>query len=58
MAEIRKLSYAMLDGTLRGECASTTLKTWKILTKLRCCPAAIVKSILVPHHVEHPTYRG
>ena len=44
----------------RGERAIATLKTWKILTKLRCCPrrtTAIVQAILVLHHVEanrHP----
>ncbi|MEQ4301357.1 transposase family protein [Plantactinospora sp. B6F1] len=39
----------------RGERAIATLKTWKILTKLRCCPrraTAIVQAILVLHHVE------
>jgi hypothetical protein len=45
----------------RGERANATLKTWKVLTKLRCCPrraTAIVQAILVLHHVENPTYRG
>jgi hypothetical protein len=45
----------------RGERANATLKAWKILTKLRCCPrraTAIVQAILVLHHVENPTYRG
>ena len=45
----------------RGERANATLKTWKTLTKLRCCPrraTAIVQAILVLHHVENPTYRG
>jgi hypothetical protein len=45
----------------RGERANATLKTWKILTKLRCCPrraTAIVQAIVVLHHVENPTYRG
>jgi hypothetical protein len=43
-----------------GERAIATLKTWKILVKLRCCPrraTAIVHAILVLHHVEadrHP----
>ncbi|MFD6771011.1 IS5/IS1182 family transposase, partial [Micromonospora chalcea] len=37
------------------------LKTWKILTKLRCCPrraTAIVQAILVPHRVETSRYSG
>ncbi len=45
----------------RGERANATLKTWKILTKLRCSPCratAIVQAILVLHHVERPTYPG
>ncbi|WBB46816.1 transposase family protein [Verrucosispora sp. WMMA2044] len=45
----------------RGERAVATLKTWKVLTKLRCSPSrttAIVQAILVLHHVENPTYRG
>ena len=44
-----------------GERANATLKTWKLLTKLRSCPrraTAIVQAILVLHHVENPTYRG
>ena len=44
-----------------GERANATLKTWKVLIKLRCCPrraTAIVQAILALHHVEHPTYRG
>jgi hypothetical protein len=44
-----------------GERANSTLKTWKVLTKLRCCPrraTAIVQAILVLHHVENPTYAG
>jgi hypothetical protein len=44
-----------------GERANATLKTWKVLTKLRCCPrraTAIVQAILVLHHVENPLYRG
>jgi hypothetical protein len=44
-----------------GERANATLKTWKILTKLRCCPrraTAIVHAILVLHHVENSTYTG
>ena len=44
-----------------GERANATLKTWKVLTKLRCSPhraTPIVQAILVLHHVENPTYRG
>ncbi|MEN3611530.1 transposase family protein [Plantactinospora sp. ZYX-F-223] len=43
-----------------GERAVATLKGWKILAKLRCCPqrtTAIVQAILVLHHVQisrHP----
>jgi len=43
-----------------GERAVATLKTWRILTKLRCCPrraTAIVQAILVLHATEagpHP----
>ncbi len=42
-----------------GERAIATLKTWRILTKLRCCPrraTVIVQAILTLHHVENPTY--
>lgn len=45
----------------RGERAVATLKTWKILTKLRCSPSrttAMVQAILVLHHVENPTCQG
>ena len=45
----------------RGERANATLKTWKVLAKLRCCPrraTAIVQAILALHHVENPTYQG
>jgi hypothetical protein len=45
----------------RGERANATLKTWKILTKLRCCPrraTAIVQAIVVLHHVEANRYPG
>ncbi|MGC5389106.1 transposase family protein [Micromonospora chalcea] len=45
----------------RGERAIATLKTWKILAKLRCCPhrtTAIVQAILVLHHVEANCYTG
>jgi hypothetical protein len=43
----------------RGERGISTLKTWKILAKLRCCPrraTAIVQAILVLHHVETSRY--
>ncbi len=42
----------------RGE-QPGTLKTWKTLTKLRCCPrraTAIVQAILVLHHTEANRY--
>lgn len=45
----------------RGERAVATLKSWKILTKLRCSPSrttAMVQAILVLHRVENPTYQG
>ncbi|MEO3749012.1 transposase family protein [Plantactinospora sp. B5E13] len=45
----------------RGERAIATLKTWKVLAKLRCCPrraTAIVQAILVLHHVEANRYAG
>ncbi|MFD6262689.1 transposase family protein [Micromonospora chalcea] len=45
----------------RGERAIATLKTWKILTKLRCCSrraTPIVQAILVLHHVEANRYAG
>jgi hypothetical protein len=45
----------------RGERANATLKTWKILVKLRCCPrraTAIVQAILALHHVEANRYTG
>ncbi|MET8153539.1 transposase family protein [Actinoplanes sp. NPDC049668] len=45
----------------RGERAIATLKTWKILVKLRCCPrraTAIVQAISVLHHVEANRYAG
>jgi hypothetical protein len=46
-----------------GERAVATLKTWKILTQLRCCPrrtTTIVQAILVLHDTEtgrHPRWR-
>nr|BFE56403.1 transposase family protein [Dactylosporangium thailandense] len=42
-----------------GERAIATLKTWKILAKLRCCPrraTTIVQAILALHHVETRHY--
>ncbi|MER7473605.1 transposase family protein, partial [Micromonospora sp. NPDC000018] len=45
----------------RGERAIATLKTWKTLVRLRCCPrraTGIVQAILVLHHVENPIYRS
>jgi DDE superfamily endonuclease/Helix-turn-helix of DDE superfamily endonuclease len=42
-----------------GERAVATLKTWKILTKLRCCPhraTAIIQAILVLHTAETNRY--
>jgi hypothetical protein len=44
-----------------GERAIATLKTWKILVKLLCCPrrvTAIVQDILDLHHVEANRYAG
>ncbi|WP_345478293.1 transposase family protein, partial [Actinoplanes auranticolor] len=43
----------------RGERAVATLKTWKVLTKLRCSPSrttAIVQAVLALHHIENPIY--
>ncbi len=40
-----------------GERANAILKTWRILTKLRCCPrkaTTITQAITVLHHIEHP----
>ncbi|GAB1690903.1 hypothetical protein KRM28CT15_27060 [Krasilnikovia sp. M28-CT-15] len=45
----------------RGELVIATLKTWKVLVKLRCYPrraTAIVQAILVQHHVEANRYAG
>ncbi|MGK5738924.1 transposase family protein [Micromonospora sp. URMC 103] len=44
-----------------GERANATLKGWKILTKLRCCPrraTAIVQATLVLHRVEAKRHAG
>jgi len=57
----RKVNRAHARIRARGERANATLKTWKILTKLRCCPrhpTAIVQAILVLHHVENPAFAG
>ncbi|GGQ79559.1 hypothetical protein GCM10010166_57000 [Couchioplanes caeruleus subsp. azureus] len=45
----------------RGERAIATLKTWKVLAKLRCCPrraTAVVQALLSLHHVEANHYAG
>jgi hypothetical protein len=50
-------SHARIRGI--GERAVATLKAWKILTKLRCCPrraTAIVQAILVLHTAEADRY--
>jgi hypothetical protein len=52
-------SHARVRGI--GERAVATLKDWKILTKLRCCPrraTAIVQAILVLHHAETDHHPG
>ncbi len=44
-----------------GERAVATLKSWKVLTKLRCCPhraTALVRAILVLQLVEEGRYSG
>ncbi|WP_346155314.1 transposase family protein, partial [Nonomuraea recticatena] len=44
-----------------GERAVATLKAWKVLTKLRCCPhgaTALVQAILVLQLVEDSRYPG
>ncbi|GIF73567.1 hypothetical protein Asi02nite_30850 [Asanoa siamensis] len=44
-----------------GERAIATLKTWKVLAKLRCCPrraTAIVQAILVLQAMEDPHHTG
>ncbi len=44
-----------------GERAVATLKTWKVLSKLRCCPhraTAIVQAILTLDAVETDRYSG
>ncbi len=42
-----------------GERAIATLKTWRLLSKLRCCPrraTVIVQAILALHHIENPVH--
>jgi hypothetical protein len=44
-----------------GERAVATLKSWKVLTKLRCCPhrtTALVQAIVVLQLVEEGRYSG
>jgi len=50
-------SHARIRGI--GERAIATLKTWRLLSKLHCCPrraTKVVQAILVLHHVENPTH--
>ena len=57
----KAVNHAHAKIRARGERAIATLKTWKILAKLRCCPhraTAIVQAILVLHHVETTRYTG
>jgi hypothetical protein len=52
-------SHAKIRGI--GERAIATLKTWKLLAKLRCCPqraTAILAAILVPQLAEEQRYPG
>ncbi|MBO3751268.1 transposase family protein [Streptosporangiaceae bacterium NEAU-GS5] len=52
-------AHARIRGV--GERAVATLKTWKVLVKLRCCPrraTAIVQAILVLHAIEADRYSG
>lgn len=49
------------DPRARSERAIATLKIWKVLAKLRCCPrraTTIVQAILVLHHVEANRHTG
>jgi hypothetical protein len=44
-----------------GERANATLKGWKVLVKLRCCPrraSTVLQAILVLNHVETSRYAG
>jgi hypothetical protein len=57
----KKVSRAHARIRAIGERANATLKVWKVLTRLRCSPhraTAIVRAILVLHHVENPAYSG
>ncbi|GIF01668.1 transposase family protein [Paractinoplanes rishiriensis] len=57
----KKVNRAHARTRAIGERANATIKTWKILTKLRCSPhraTPIVQAILVLHHVENPAYAG
>ncbi|GIF73561.1 hypothetical protein Asi02nite_30790 [Asanoa siamensis] len=57
----KAVNWANAKIRVRGERAIATLKTWKILVKLRCCPrraTRIVQAIVVLHHVENPIDRG
>ena len=57
----KKVNQAHAKIRAIGERANATLKTWKVLTKLRCCPrraTVIVQAILALHHVENPAYSG
>ncbi|MBB5082617.1 hypothetical protein HNR40_008113 [Nonomuraea endophytica] len=52
-------AHARIPGV--GERAVATLKTWKILVKLRYCPrraTAIVQAILILHAIETNRYPG
>jgi hypothetical protein len=60
-ARQKAVNKAHARSRARGERAVATLKTWKILTKLRCSPSratATVQATIVLHHVENPIYRG
>lgn len=52
---VRQVNAAHATVRAIGERAIATLKGWKILTKLRCCPrrpTVITAAILVLQHVE------
>jgi hypothetical protein len=60
-ASRRRSTGRTRESVLVAKRAIATLKTWKILAKLRCCPrraTAIVQAILVLHHVEADRYAG
>jgi hypothetical protein len=57
----RKVNRAHARIRAIGERANATLKTFKVLTKLRCYArraTPIVQAILVLHHVENPAHAG